>query len=91
VTPDEEVGSHSIEAAWAGGTHGRLVIDQLLPLIPSLLSEKGLFYLVTIKENKPDEIIHWMNELGLSGKVVLRRKAGSEGLAILRFSKTNYP
>ncbi len=34
VTPPEEVGSHSIEAAWAGGIDGRQVTDRLMPLIP---------------------------------------------------------
>jgi hypothetical protein len=36
VTPDEEVERGGIAAAWAGGRDGRLVIDRLLPLVPSL-------------------------------------------------------
>ena len=46
-----QVGSHGIEAAWAGGERGREVIDRILPLVPKLLSDKGVFYLVIIKEN----------------------------------------
>ncbi|KAF6385179.1 N-6 adenine-specific DNA methyltransferase 1 [Rhinolophus ferrumequinum] len=53
VTPPEEVGSHGIEAAWAGGRKGREVMDRFFPLVPDLLSQRGLFYLVTIKENNP--------------------------------------
>ncbi|XP_070642159.1 methyltransferase N6AMT1 isoform X7 [Bos indicus] len=53
VTPPEEVGSRGIQAAWAGGRNGREVIDRFLPLAPDLLSPRGLFYLVTIKENNP--------------------------------------
>ncbi|PWA31991.1 hypothetical protein CCH79_00018857, partial [Gambusia affinis] len=53
VTPSEDVGSRGVEAAWAGGERGRQVTDRLLPLVPQLLSSTGLFYLVTIAENKP--------------------------------------
>ncbi|RLN53341.1 hypothetical protein BBJ29_008985 [Phytophthora kernoviae] len=55
-TPSEEVGSIGIEAAWAGGLHGREVIDRLLPRIKTLLSPRGVFYMVVVIENKPDEI-----------------------------------
>lgn len=48
-----QVGSHGIEAAWAGGRKGREVMDRFFPLVPDLLSQRGLFYLVTIKENNP--------------------------------------
>lgn len=34
VTPSEDIGSHSIEAAWAGGVDGREVIDAMLPFVP---------------------------------------------------------
>uniref|UniRef100_A0A8C0TE40 Methyltransferase HEMK2 n=1 Tax=Canis lupus familiaris TaxID=9615 RepID=A0A8C0TE40_CANLF len=57
VTPPEEVGSHGVEAAWAGGRNGREVMDRFFPLAPDLLSPRGLFYLVTIKENNPEEIM----------------------------------
>ncbi|XP_065769788.1 methyltransferase N6AMT1 isoform X2 [Muntiacus reevesi] len=56
VTPPEEVGSRGIQAAWAGGRSGREVIDRFLPLAPDLLSPRGLFYLVTIKENNPENV-----------------------------------
>ena len=32
-TPADEVGSKGIEAAWAGGEDGRVVIDRFLPLL----------------------------------------------------------
>lgn len=48
-----QVGSHGIEAAWAGGRNGREVMDRFFPLALDLLSSRGSFYLVTIKENHP--------------------------------------
>uniref|UniRef100_A0A8C8SSP5 Methyltransferase HEMK2 n=1 Tax=Pelusios castaneus TaxID=367368 RepID=A0A8C8SSP5_9SAUR len=87
VTPSEEVESHGIEAAWAGGKNGREVMDRLFPLVPDLLSKGGLFYLVTIKENNPDDILETMKKYGLRGIRVLSRQAGRETLTILKFSK----
>ncbi|KAM7180255.1 methyltransferase N6AMT1 [Macrochelys suwanniensis] len=88
VTPSEEVESHGIEAAWAGGKNGREVMDRFFPLVPDLLSTGGLFYLVTIKENNPDEILETMKKYGLRGTRVLSRQAGRESLTILKFSKS---
>lgn len=63
------------------------VTDKLLPLVPSLLSDKGCFYIVTIPENKPDEIQDILcNSGGLKCVTILQRKAGRERLSILRFS-----
>ncbi|RKO92252.1 S-adenosyl-L-methionine-dependent methyltransferase [Blyttiomyces helicus] len=88
VTPSEEVGSHSIEAAWAGGIDGRQVIDRALPLINEILSPRGFFYLVVIRENKPEELMaHMASTFTLKSEVVLSRKAGREGLSILRFQR----
>lgn len=88
VTPPEEVGSHGIEAAWAGGRKGREVMDRFFPLVPDLLSQRGLFYLVTIKENNPEEILKTMKMEGLHGTIVLSRQAGQEILSVLKFTKS---
>ncbi|KAJ8410475.1 hypothetical protein AAFF_G00193790 [Aldrovandia affinis] len=88
VTPSEEVGSCGIEASWAGGTRGREVMDRFFPLVPQLLSSHGLFYLVTIAENVPEEIIDLLGQSGLRGEVRLSRRAGRESLSILRFCRT---
>uniref|UniRef100_A0A8C3WKS1 Methyltransferase HEMK2 n=1 Tax=Catagonus wagneri TaxID=51154 RepID=A0A8C3WKS1_9CETA len=88
VTPSEEVGSHGIEAAWAGGRNGREVMDRFFPLAPELLSPRGLFYLVTIKENNPEEILKTMKTEGLQGTIVLSRQAGQEILSVLKFTKS---
>ena len=49
------MGSSGIEAAWAGGERGREVVNQFLPVVPQLLSIKGLFYLISIIEKNPGE------------------------------------
>ncbi|XP_038021464.1 methyltransferase N6AMT1 isoform X1 [Anas platyrhynchos] len=87
VTPSEEVKSHGIEASWAGGKRGREVMDRVFPLVADLLSPGGLFYLVTIKENNPDEILETMKKHGLEGTRALSRQAGQEMLTILKFRK----
>ncbi|KAI8826657.1 S-adenosyl-L-methionine-dependent methyltransferase [Fimicolochytrium jonesii] len=84
-------GSNGIEASWAGGIDGREVIDRLLPQIQDALSARGVFFMVVINENKPEEIRSWMGseEMGMfSSEVVLSRKAGREGLSILKFWRT---
>ncbi|XP_017663398.1 PREDICTED: hemK methyltransferase family member 2 isoform X1 [Lepidothrix coronata] len=88
VTPSEEVKGHGIEVSWAGGKQGREVMDRVFPLVPDLLSPGGLFYLVTIKENNPDEILETMKKSGLEGIQVLSRQAGQEKLTILKFRKS---
>lgn len=77
----------AIAAAWAGGEDGMDVTAQFLRQAASLLSERGLFYLVTVARNKPDEIISQATGLGLVGRAVLDRRAGREKLVILRFHK----
>ncbi|KAJ3139771.1 HemK methyltransferase member 2 [Physocladia obscura] len=70
VTPSSEVGSSGIAAAWAGGIDGREVLDAFLPSVDLLLSDSGLFYLVTVKENRTTEIMQLMkSHYGLFSKV----------------------
>ncbi|KAI8346820.1 S-adenosyl-L-methionine-dependent methyltransferase [Mortierella sp. GBAus27b] len=85
LTPSEEVGSHSVVASWAGGIDGREVIDKFLPLVKNLLSPKGVFYLVVVNENKPDDIRDIMKKDGFDSSVVKTRLAGREKLLILKF------
>ncbi|CAL8291061.1 unnamed protein product [Lota lota] len=88
VTPSEEVGGSGIEAAWAGGRRGREVIDRFLPMVTQLLSNRGLFYLVTIAENRPEEITRLLGEAGMTGGLCLARRAHNERLSVLRFHRT---
>ncbi|XP_060579615.1 methyltransferase N6AMT1-like [Ruditapes philippinarum] len=87
VTPSEEVGSSGIEASWAGGANGREVINRFLPLVPELLSNTGIFYMVVIKENNPDEIGSILSKSGLKMSTVLERRSGPEFLSVLKFMR----
>ncbi|KAH3898440.1 hypothetical protein DPMN_022672 [Dreissena polymorpha] len=88
VTPSDEVSNGGIEASWAGGTNGREVIDRLLPFVPQLLSDSGVFYMVVIKENKPKDIQDILSKSGFHMTVVINRRSGPEFLSVLKFSRT---
>ncbi|XP_069744851.1 methyltransferase N6AMT1 isoform X1 [Narcine bancroftii] len=87
VTPTEEVGSRGIKASWAGGERGREVMDRFFPQVSSLLSSRGVFYLITVQENDPDGIIGLLNTFNLKGTVFISRQAGRERLSVLKFWK----
>lgn len=48
-TPADEVGGTGIEAAWAGGRNGRVVIDRFLPLVKVqyIMNSLGEIFIVT--------------------------------------------
>lgn len=89
-TPDEEVGSSGIEASWAGGTNGRVVIDRALAQIARLLAfPHGVAYVVTVDDNYPEQISQTMDELyGIEVVPWLRRRAHNEYLTIQRMTPT---
>ncbi|KAH7345112.1 putative methylase [Rhizoctonia solani] len=77
-----------IAGAWAGGFDGMAVTNRLLDELDSMLSPKGCFYLVALKQNNPQGIIDRMREQwSLDGKVILQRRAGREHLSIIRFTR----
>ncbi|GFS99609.1 methyltransferase N6AMT1 [Trichonephila clavipes] len=90
VTPSDEVGGNNTFKATSGGVKGREVIDQILHIVPKLLSEKGLFYLTCIAQNDIDDISQCMKAHNLQMTKVLERHCGIEHLFTLRFSYKNY-
>lgn len=90
-TPDDEVGSNGIEASWAGGSNGRIVLDRALPQIARLLAfPHGVAYIVTVDDNYPEQISKIMDDLyGIKVVPWLRRKARNEYLTIQRMSPTH--
>lgn len=74
-----------IDASFAGGPDGRYWIDIFVPQIPRLLSATGSCWMVTIENNRPQELLDWAcREFALEARVVEKRKAGSEMLYILK-------
>ncbi|KAI7937405.1 hypothetical protein MJO29_014720 [Puccinia striiformis f. sp. tritici] len=91
-TEDEEYadarGDLTISASWAGGSDGMKLTNQLLDKLDCILHpQRGILYLVAVKENKPDEIIKRMVDSGFKAVVVLKRRAGREHLHVLRISR----
>lgn len=88
VTSDDEISNEQILfKAWAGGTNGRKVMERVFPKIPDILSNTGIFYLLVIKENDPENILRTFMDLNMVGKIVAERKIRGEHLYILSFTK----
>ncbi|KAL7463542.1 hypothetical protein ACHAXS_003900 [Conticribra weissflogii] len=89
-TPDEEVGSNAIEASWAGGKNGRVVLDRALSDIARLLAfPHGVAYVVVVDDNYPEELAEVMKErYEIKVTPMLRRRARNEFLTILRMTPT---
>ena len=87
-TPDDEVGSNGIQASWAGGKDGRVVVDRFLPQIPELLKENGVCYMITVDDNYPEDIAKRMlTSFNIVMEPYLRRKAHNEYLTVQKMSR----
>lgn len=85
VTDSEECGGRDITASWAGGAKGREITDRLLNMIPKKLAKNGVFYLLLIEENIPDEVVKIMSDYGYKSETVIRRKVRNELQLVLKF------
>ncbi|KAL0478696.1 hypothetical protein AKO1_008274 [Acrasis kona] len=73
-----------------GGECGRQVIDQFLPRVKNLLSNDGIFYMILIQENKPEEVIDIMSRPeygGFYGQIIRKKKVLGEILFVTKFMK----
>lgn len=84
---EEVVDDRLVFKTWAGGKNGRQVMEQVFTMIPKILSDTGLFYLVVIKENDPEYILNVFKNLNMFGEIVHERKIRGEHLYVLRFRK----
>jgi release factor glutamine methyltransferase len=86
-TPDEEVCGIGIEASWAGGLDGRFVVDRSIPQISKLLARPhGVCYLITVDDNKPEEMAERFWKLGLAMAPLVRRRACNEFLTVQKIT-----
>ncbi|KAI3622339.1 hemk methyltransferase family member 2-like [Moniliophthora roreri] len=86
ATQAQDVGG--IAGSWAGGSDGMQVTNRFLDMVDDLLSPRGRFYLVAVKENNIPEIQRRMfDTYGLESTVVLSRRAGREHLSVIRFAR----
>jgi len=84
----EAIAATDISAAWAGGTRGRRVLDRLLPTLGDALSARGLFYLLGVAENEPQEIATLLREQhGMRSEVIAERRAQNERLFVMRCAR----
>ena len=84
---ENEIDSNNISSSWAGGLNGRQVMNRLFPLIPKILTQNGVFYLVCIKPNKIKEIENIFFEFNFKMEIVLTRKTLIENLFVLKFHR----
>ncbi len=87
-TPDEDVGSTSIQASWAGGTDGRIVLDRAFPQIKQLLSyPHGIAFIIVVDDNKPYQIHQLLQQqYSLHVQPLVRRKQRNEFLTLLQIT-----
>lgn len=77
-------GNKMLIKSWAGGKDGCEIIDRLLKDLKDILSSNGIFYLLLIKENKPEEIRKRLEILGFSSEKTIDRKIRGEHLLVLK-------
>ncbi|KAF9023424.1 S-adenosyl-L-methionine-dependent methyltransferase [Hymenopellis radicata] len=82
--------TRDIQGSWAGGEVGMEVTNYFLEMVHELLSPRGVFYLVALKQNDIPSIQRKMLEqYGLRSCIVLQRRAGGEHLFIVRFCRSS--
>ena len=93
TTSDEELrtvkqaspATTGIYSSWAGGKLGRSsVTDNLIRLLPKILSQKGVCYIVVEQCNQPKDLAEFAKICGLQSSLILKRRAGRELLSVMK-------
>lgn len=83
----EEIKGNGLNRAWAGGENGREIIDLFLNGLLGMLSEKGVCFMITVKENNLSNIKDVLFSLGFDMCVIKERKVQMEHLFVLKISR----
>ena len=79
-----------VTAAWAGGEHGLVVINQFMDWIPKLLSKpNGVLYLLLIDVNRISKTIENIlkkSDYKLKAESIMKREVLGEREIIIKFS-----
>lgn len=86
LTEDCEI-QPGLNQAWAGGKDGRLIINKFLLKLQQFLTKSGVCYMITIKENKIQDISDYMLKFSFKTDIVKERRVLGEHLYVLRFSR----
>ncbi|KAM7354307.1 hemK methyltransferase 2 [Cochliomyia hominivorax] len=95
VTTDEELTRKEIGNftesnlvySWAGGLHGRRIIDTLIEKLSQILSSKGVLYLLLLRENKPNEVMQNLTRMGFNSGTLMERRIPGEYLYVLKITR----
>jgi release factor glutamine methyltransferase len=72
--------------SWAGGCDGCEVINRILCDLKKILAPEGVFYLLVIKDNNPDEIKRKLNANGYNVNQIIDRKIRGEHLIVMKIT-----
>lgn len=89
--PSFEEDSDFLKLSYAGGKDGMEVTDRLLDSLPSMLSPRGVAYVLLCAQNKPKEVIERLRAWGLQWEIdnvgSSGKQAGWEKLVIVRIAR----
>ncbi|ANB11317.1 Mtq2p [Sugiyamaella lignohabitans] len=85
--PDDDNSSSWLDLALEGGEDGMEVTNVLLDGLDSVLSDRGIAYILFCKRNNPEKVAESMAQRGWKTFCVGERRAGWEVLSVWRFMK----
>lgn len=72
--------------SWSGGIDGCIITNKVIENLKNILSLKGVFYLLLLKENKPNEIMEKLKD-EFNAIILMQRRIPGEHLFILKITR----